>query len=260
MTPDPVLVALAEQHDELASILAELGDDDWARPTPCAGWSVSDVVLHLAQTDEMALASLDGTLAPTSPATAAAGLGAGASGPGSTVDDLVAAMVEHQRTAPGAAVRERWIDAASALRTRFSSFDLSRRVPWVAGELAARTLATTRLSEAWIHTGDVADALGVTRLPGSRLGLIARLAWRTLPYAFARAGRTLRGPVALELTGPLGERWDFLPDRTALTTIRGEALELCMVAGRRLDPSRTGLSADGPDGAAVLELIRTYAS
>ncbi len=92
--------------------------------------------------------------------------------------------------------------------------DLSTRVPWVAGDLAARTLATTRLAECWIHTGDVADPLGVVRIPGARLKLIARLAWRTLPYAFARAGRKLSGPVAFVLAGPLGERWDFVPDRS----------------------------------------------
>ena len=84
--------------------------------------------------------------------------------------------------------------------------DPHARVTWVAGELSIHTLATTRLAETWIHTGDVADAVDVMLVPTDRLRHIARLAWRTLPYAFGRAGRELSGPVAFELIGPDGER------------------------------------------------------
>jgi uncharacterized protein (TIGR03084 family) len=132
-------------------------------------------------------------------------------------------------------------------------------VQWVAGELSLRTLVTTRLAETWIHTGDVTDAVGVQQQPSERLQHIARLAWRTLPYAFARAGRTLSGPVAFELTGPTGARWDFVPDDPATTVIRGNGPELCLVAARRVEPSETSLTGDGPDAGAVLELVRTYA-
>jgi hypothetical protein len=41
--------------------------------------------------------------------------------------------------------------------------------------------------------------------------------------------------------------------------IRGDALDLCLVAGRRRAPSETGLVAEGPDADGVLELVRTYA-
>ena len=44
-----------------------------------------------------------------------------------------------------------------------------------------------------------------------------------------------------------------------MTTVRGSAAELCDVAGRRVEPAATDLVAEGPDGAAVLELVRTYA-
>ena len=63
----------------------------------------------------------------------------------------------------------------------------------VAGELSARTLASTRLAETWIHTGDIAAGLGVDLVPTDRLWHMARLAWRTLPYAFAQAGRGSAG-------------------------------------------------------------------
>jgi uncharacterized protein (TIGR03084 family) len=132
-------------------------------------------------------------------------------------------------------------------------------VRWVAGDLTARTLATTRLAETWIHTCDVAEALGRPLAPSDRLRHVARLAWRTIPYAFARAGRPPPGPVAFELTGPGGERWSWHPDGPARTTITGDAFELCRVAARRVTPDRTALVGEGPDAAAVLELVRTYA-
>ena len=136
--------------------------------------------------------------------------------------------------------------------------DLSTRVTWVAGELSARSLATTRLAETWIHTGDVAGALGVPLAPGDHLRQIARLAWRTLPYAFATEGLTMTGPVEFRLVSLGGEPWDFLPDEPALTSISGSAAELCDVAARRVDASATSLQGRGPDASTVLALVRTY--
>ncbi len=139
------------------------------------------------------------------------------------------------------------------------TIDLSTRVPWVAGPISARTLTTTRLAETWIHAGDVAAAVGTTLTPSAGLQLIARLAWRTLPYAFAQAGSTLHGPVALRLSAPDGEHWAFEPDEASVTVIEGPALDLCTVAARRIPASDTTLRGTGPDADEVLSLIRTYA-
>ena len=110
-----------------------------------------------------------------------------------------------------------------------------------------------------IHTGDVQAAFGGGPTAAPRLRQIARLAWRTLPYAFASAGKELAGPVAFELTGPSGERWDLVPEGAPATVVTGDALDLCLVAGRRRTPDETGLVAEGPDAEAVLALVRTYA-
>jgi uncharacterized protein (TIGR03084 family) len=127
------------------------------------------------------------------------------------------------------------------------------------GDMAARTLATTRLAECWIHTGDVLDAFDRSIEPATRLHHVARLAWRTIPYAMASAGQRLSGPVRFDLTGPAGERWDFAPEEPATTTITGPALDLCLVAGQRASAADTELSGDGPDAEAVLSLVRTFA-
>ena len=250
---DPAVTALAEQQMETKSLLGGLATRDWETPTRCEGWNIADVVLHLAQSDEMAVASLQGVL-PAGDDTSVIGWGGG-----SSVDQSVALMVDRERGATWSDLLARWVSAADHLATLLDGMDLSTRVRWVAGDLSARTLATTRLSETWIHTGDVAAAVGIVPVATQRLKPIARLAWRTLPYAFDRAGDPLSGPVAFRLTGPSGEPWDFIPDGSAVTTIFGPAAELCEVAARRVDPSATSLSGEGPDAAQVLALVRTYA-
>src|SRR5581483_11038459 len=222
---DEVLSGLSAQDDELDGLVAGLDDDGWATPSRCPGWSVADVVLHVAQTDEMAVAA---------------------------------------QRAPGAVVYSRWRAAAAAQAKALAACEPGRRLQWVAGEMSALTLATTRLAEVWIHTGDVAAGLGRDRRPTAALRPIARLAWRTLPYAFSRAGRTLSGPVALALTAPDGSLWEFTPDGPASATapstvVTGPALDFCLVAARRVPASATALRATGPDGDAVLELVRTFA-
>ena len=99
----------------------------------------------------------------------------------------------------------------------------------------------------------------MARTPGPQLKQIVRLAWRTLPYAFARDGKELAGPVAVELTAPDGGTWAFGDPDTATTTVRGPATDFCEVAARRLDPAGSGLTATGLDAQDVLALARTYA-
>jgi uncharacterized protein (TIGR03084 family) len=251
---DAVVAALATQQDELSGLLDGLSDAGWHAPTRCVGWDVADVVLHLAQTDEMAIGSATGRVTAV-----AAELEEGVWPAAASVDDAAALMVERERGLSTAELLFRWSSGAARLLDVLDGMDLSARVTWVAGELSARTLATTRLAETWIHTGDVASALGVTLPPTDRLRPIARLAWRTLPYAFASAGRTLTGPVAFRLVSPGGEAWDFLPEEPAVTTIRGSAADLCAVAARRVDASATSLRGEGPDYEDVVSLVRTYA-
>jgi uncharacterized protein (TIGR03084 family) len=176
-----------------------------------------------------------------------------------TVDEAAARQVEVERAAGGSAIRQRWHDASREMRRALDDADPHTRVTWATNLLSVHTLTATRLSECWIHTGDIASALGVDLAPTDRLRFIARLAWRTLPYAFARAATPMHGPVALDLVGPHGDRWQYDPDAAPVTTIRGSAVEFCDVAARRVDPGATGLAGDGPDADAVLRLVRTYA-
>jgi uncharacterized protein (TIGR03084 family) len=250
---DAAVSALAAQHAELSGLLSGLPDTEWRASTRCEGWDIADVVLHLAQSDELAVGSATGRFE------AAAVELSGGMGPSASIDDGVALMVDRERGLSSDKLLERWSTGAERLVDVLNGMDLSTRVTWVAGELSARSLATTRLAETWIHTGDVAGALSIDLAPTDRLRPIARLAWRTLPYAFASVGRTMAGPVAFRLVSPGGEVWDFSPEETPLTTISGSAADLCAVAARRVDPSATSLRGEGPDAEDVLALVRTYA-
>lgn len=246
-------MALEEQQAELAGLVGPLDDAGLNLPSRCDGWSIADVLLHLAQTNEMATASVQGRFDEE-----LAQLADGIEGSGS-VNDGAGALVAKQRGAAPAEVRERWQASGSDLLAAFRACDPHQQVPWVAGHLAARTLMTTRLSETWIHTGDVAHGLGVDLPATGRLWHITRLAWRTVPYALAQAGKTPAGPVAFRLTAPDGSAWDFETDSPAVTVVTGDAADVCAVAGQRADATETTLRAEGPDAAEVLALMRTFA-
>lgn len=247
-----ITAALAAQQGELRSLLTPLSPAQWDAASRCPGWSVADVVLHLAQTNEIALGSATGAMTE---ALAASGWGA----IGANVDEIAGRAVVDQRGADPAELFARWDFTARALCAAFAASDPRQPMAWVIGELPARTLATTRLAEAWIHTGDVAAAIGIEPAVENRIWHIARLAWRTLPYAFTRAGRELAGPVALELVAPDGSPWSFGDTDSPATTVRGPAQSFCLVAGRRLAGKDSDLRAEGPDADAVLDLVRTFA-
>lgn len=248
--------ALKAQVDELDELVAAVDDAGWARPSACPGWSVSDVLVHLAQTNEIATASVEGRWDE------ATGLWADddARVDGTSVDDLADAGVAASRGRAGAEVRAWWRSTADVMLAAFAACDPAARVPWVVGEMAARTLCTTRLSETWIHTTDVAHGLGVPLAPTDRLWHVARLVHRTLPYAFGREGLAPPGPVRFELTAPrdASAAWVF-GDDGAPTVITGPAHDLCRVAGQRGTAAETALTGSGPDADAVLRLMRTFA-
>ena len=242
-----VFDGLEAEQDRLESLLGSLDDADWARPSSCAGWSVADVVLHLAQTEENVVAAVGGgTFEPPE----------GISG--STVDEIVDQWVAAERGRPPSEAFERWKRARREALSALRSADPDRPVAWAAAPLKPRTLATTRLAEHWVHAHDIADPLDATYPDSDRLWHVAWLAHRTIPFAYARAGRSDPPTVHLELESPDGETWTF-PPIDGDVAIKGTAAEFCRVAGRRLAPERTSLETTGPRAAEVLELVRTYA-
>ena len=229
----------------LQGILGLLTQAQWQAESCAGGWSVADVVLHLAQSDEAVAASADG--ADHRADVDAAG----------TVDDWAARMVEAERTAPDL-VFARWREARDTAVQALRAADPESPLHWVAGSMKPATLTTTRLAEYWAHGLDITEPLGLDFPDTDRLRHIAWLAHRTLPYALAKAGQQ-PAPVRCSLTAPDGTTsWTFGPAE-ADSEITGSAGAFCRVAAQRLDPADSGLRATGPHGAAALRVVRTYA-
>jgi uncharacterized protein (TIGR03084 family) len=237
---------LAAEDERLDLILAALDDDAWRSPSGAAGWSVTDVVLHLAQTDEAVAASAG---APT----AEAGWPADASG----VDDAADRMVREQRAEP-AEVFARWRAAQQASLSALRDAEPGTRLLWVAGSLKPATLATTRLAEHWAHGLDITGPLGIDFPDTDRLRHIAWLGHSTLPYAFSLEGEEAH-PVYCRLTGPDGDMWTFGSD-DAESSIVGLAGSFCRVGAHRVAPEDAALIASGPYGPTALRILRNYAA
>lgn len=241
-----ILDDLVAEQDRLEAILSALPDEAWQTASGAPGWTITDVVLHLAQTEEAVVST-----------TAGRGVGFEVRTETETLDDSMDRLVHAQRAAP-AAVFTRWRAARRASVTALREADPQRPLPWAAAPLKPRTLATTRLAEHWAHGLDIAGPLGVAFPDTDRLRHIAWLAHASLPYAFSLAGEPPH-PVRCELTAPGGETWQYGPS-DADSAIVGAAGAFCRVGARRLAPASSGLHTRGPYGAAALRVLRNYAA
>jgi len=244
---------LAAEQERLAEILFGLDEAQWMSASGAPGWTIADVVLHLAQSEE-------GVKATASHQQLRTGLGSVA---GDTMDGRAAAAVRMERAAP-AEVFARWQRARQAALAAVRAADPDQPLQWVTGPVKPATLATTRLAEHWAHGLDITGPLGIKFPDTERLRHVAWLAHRTLPYALNVAGQP---PVAVrcELTAPNGpapddtDTWRFGPPEAG-STITGMAGDFCRVAAQRLDPAESGLRTSGPHGATALRVLRTYAA
>jgi uncharacterized protein (TIGR03084 family) len=240
-----IFADLVAEQDRLEAILDSLDDDTWNAPSGALGWTVADVVLHLAQTEEAVVNSVAGRVGISNWRAQAENL-----------DDAIDQMVSAERTAPEVTF-ERWRIARRAAVTAMMGADPEQRFQWAATPLKPKTLATTRLAEHWAHGLDITRPLGLPFPDTDRLRHIAWLGHGTLPYAFTFAGQEPH-PVFCELTAPDGTLWRYGP-ADAESTITGAAGAFCRVGARRLAPDESGLVARGPHGMAALRVLRNYA-
>ena len=241
---------LAAEHERLEGILLGLSEAQWLTESGAPGWSVADVVLHLAQTEE-------GVVASTAGVDAGAAFVALPRSDG-TVDDFAGQMVRAERDVPER-VLARWREARRAALDALRGADPQQSLRWVAGTVKPATLATTRLAEHWAHGLDITGPLGIGFPDTDRLRHVAWLAHRTLPYALSVAGEQ-PSDVRCEVVCPDGSAtWRFGPD-DATSAITGPVGEFCREAAQRPDPGAAHeLTVTGPHGATALRVLRTYA-
>ena len=237
---------LEAEQDRLEDILAGLDDAQWMAASGAKGWTVCDVVLHLAQSEEAVLASTAGASWESRLAS------------GTNLDQVMDQLVQAERTDP-ALTFQRWRAARRGAVRALRDADPGQPLSWVAAQLKPATLATTRLAEHWAHGLDITGPLGIAFPDTDRLQHVAWLAHRSLTYAFALAGEQAH-EVRCEVTAPDGATtWHFGP-AGADSAISGPAGVFCRVAAQRLAPAESGLRATGPYGPAALGVLRTYAA
>ena len=126
---------LSAEQERLAGILGGLDEARWASASGAAGWTIADVVLHLAQSEESVVATASGGALRTGLAAAAGG----------TVDERVDFLVRAERAALPArrlvSTRSTW---ALSLR-RSTSCCCNRRAlsPCSCSSITVRRCSTT---------------------------------------------------------------------------------------------------------------------
>jgi uncharacterized protein (TIGR03084 family) len=238
---------LDQESVELFALLDGIDDASWARMSASPGWTVKDQVIHLAALDELATLSMSD---PVAFEAVARTLG-DREHPN---DDLVA--LHRSRSAQEVLAwfrqsRSNLLDAAS----RITPDD---RLPWFGPSMSATSSMTARLMETWAHGLDVADALGITPVPGDRLRHIAHLGVSTIGWSFALRGEDPpTGPWRIELESPSGEIWAWGPDNSP-TSITGPALDFCLLVTQRRNRADLRLTATGA-GDHYLDIAQAFA-
>jgi uncharacterized protein (TIGR03084 family) len=239
---------LAAEGDELIAMVAGLDAAGWAAPTPAEGWNVRDQVAHVARFDDAARLSI------VDPA----GFEASRPGPGGP-SGIVDAAAERDRSLDGPAALAWLRTARSSLVAAGRGADPGARVPWFGPDMTVASSLTARIMETWAHGQDVADALGVDRTPNGRLRHVAFICARAIPNSYRAHGRAVpEEPVRVELTAPSGETWTFGPV-DAVNTVRGPAVDLCLVATQRRHRDDTALVATGPVADEWLSIAQAFA-
>jgi uncharacterized protein (TIGR03084 family) len=247
--PAPIVADLRAESDELDALVAPLSADRWAEPTPAPGWTIAHQIGHLLWTDRVALTAV------TDQTRFADLLAAASANPTGFVDagaDELAAM-------PPTQLLSEWRLTRTRLHEALLTVPEGRKLPWFGPPMSAASMATARLMETWAHGLDVADALGVKRLPTARLRSIAHLGVRTRDYAFVINGLTPPAePFRVELRAPDGRSWSWGPPAAA-QRVSGSAEDFCYLVTQRRPLSTLDITADGADAQRWLDIAQAFA-
>jgi uncharacterized protein (TIGR03084 family) len=235
----------AEQRDLRAVV--EGADLDAA--TPAEGWDVRDAVAHLAGSDEEA------TRAATAPQQFLDGLPAVAA----DIDGFLTGQLVARRGLSRAELLDAWQAGFDEMVQAFAELDPATKVPWYGPPMSPASFATARLMEYWAHGQDVADGVGVRRVPTRRLRHVCHLGVRTRGFSYAVRGRAAPDvPVAVSLTAPDGGTWLF-GDAAAEQRVTGPAEDFCLLVTQRRHRDDLALVAEGDAADEWLGIAQCFA-
>ena len=246
---DQILDDLATESDRLETLVSDLTDEGWRRPTPAPGRDVATQIAHLAWTDEAAYAAATDK---------------------ERWDDLVLeAMADPEHATDRAALTggvaappvllERWRTARRRLAQALRAYPAGERMPWYGPPMSAASMATARFMETWAHSRDVHEALDLEPEITDRIRHVAHLGVRTRDFAFS----VHRTPPPTEefrvdLTAPSGDLWSWGPE-AASQNVTGPAYDFCLLVTQRVNRADTSLVAVGRDANLWLNIAQAFA-
>jgi uncharacterized protein (TIGR03084 family) len=244
-----LLADLVAESASADTLVAELPKEQWATPTPAAGWTIAHQVAHLAWTDRQA------ALAATDEEAFADTVKQAQADPMGFVDR---AAEDWSRQEPAELLRT-WRQGRTELPQALGGVPSGQKLPWFGPPMAPASMATARIMETWAHGQDIADTLKVRREPTPRLRHVAHIGVRAMGFAFQINGLPKPAePVRFELTGPDGELWTW-NDEGADNRITAPALDFCFLVTQRRHLDDLDVTAVGPVAEQFLRVAQAFA-
>jgi uncharacterized protein (TIGR03083 family) len=184
------------QRRRLEGILAELSEEEWQHPSRCAGWTVQDVISHLASTNRFWALSIDAGLSEQPTQFLA------------TFDPVAspAQMVEQTQGTPVAETLALFSSGVDAMERALAGLDddgwatLAEAPP---GHVPIALVADHALWDSWVHERDVLLPLGRPATVEADEVLHCLRYGAGLGRAFALSvGDRTTGAMAVEVTDP----------------------------------------------------------
>lgn len=242
-----VLDDLRAESADLDRMVAALPESGWAMATPAPGWTIAHQIAHLRWTDHAAL------LALTDPDSFAEIQRVAAA----DLTELIEAGARDGVALGPVDLLARWRGGRDDLVAALAAAGRVR-VPWIGTTMSPPSMATARIMETWAHGQDVADALGVDRVPTGRLRHVAHLGVAIRDHAFGVHDRTPPAvPFRIDLAAPDGSRWTWGPD-DRVPDVTGPALDFCLLVTRRRHRADLSLTAT-PVAREWLDLAQAFA-
>jgi uncharacterized protein (TIGR03083 family) len=261
---DPVVALQIAEWEELAALLVQLDDADWATPTELPGWTVKDCVGHVTGTERQMM----GDPAPVVGIDHLAHVR-------NPFGEIVEVWVEERRPWSVAQVRAEFDEQIArrvAMLRATPAHELDEVGAWPLGEMSYRDFLKVRVFDCWMHEQDIRRAVA---RPGNLEGPIVDVALERFEGALGyvvgkRAGAPdgstvvfdlLDGPrraIAVEVDG----RAKVVPDAPSEPTVRlAMPFEtfVAMGGGRRfvadLAPDEVRIEGDTALGQQVLQAL-----
>ena len=272
LSQDELLSIARHERDALGRTVQYTPPDHWDAETRLEGWSIKDVLGHLAASDVAAAALVGGEEAAELEE-----FRKSLEGETLTREGWNRWSVERRREDGPVFVGLEWGRAADLLMTRAAAAGdeewNERQIAWTAGDIRLKYLVQSRVAEWWVHGEDIREG---GRLPPRRehwpVFATCDLAIRLLPYWLARAERSFGdASVRFELDGVGAGVWhqststgDVPADKEPDAYIEASGYSLASVASGRADADwllYEGLVTTGGDpelAEAVLQAIRSY--